>query len=414
MPAERSVRPWLLAALTALAPLSIDAYLPGLPQLSAQLGASASAAQLTLSGCLAGLALGQLAAGPVSDARGRRGPLLSGLAAFVLASLTCALAPSVAVLVVCRFAQGATAAVAVVLARAVVADVHEDAACARAYARLLAVGGVVPVLAPVAGAQLLRLGSWRTILVATAVLGACLLVAVARTLPETLAPAQRRRLGGLRAVGAGFSTLLRDRTFAGYAALQGFAFAAMFAYIAAAPFVVQIRYGLSPAAFSAIFACNALGIVAAAQAGRVLLRRISSDRLVRLGVAVLGAGAAGLLVALPAGSSRWLVLPSLFLVVASVGLILPHAAAEALAGRAPGESGSASALLGVAQFAIGGAVTPLVGLAGERSAVPLTLVVAALAAAAAMALLRWAARPRLLGGRDSNPDSRLQRPESCH
>jgi len=374
-------RLWLLGALTALAPLSIDTYLPGLPAISRELRAGTSAVQLTLGACLLGLAAGQLLGGPISDSRGRRGPLRLGLATFAIASLACAGAPTLQSLVALRLIQGAAAAVTIVLARAIVADLYTGADRARTYARLLSIGGVVPVAAPVLGAQLLKVGSWRVIFVAIVIGGGCLLAAVWHRLPESLPPGARRE-SGTRVAAAGLRSLVRDPLFRSYTLVQGLAFAAMFGYIAAAPFIVQDRYRLPTDAFSAIFALNALGIIIAAQAGQLALAAASSRQLLAVGLGILGWGATGLLGAVILGSNPWAVLPALFLIVASIGLILPHASALALATCAPKEIGSASALLGTSQFAIGGALVPAVGLMGSHSILPLALCIALLAGGA--------------------------------
>ena len=383
----------LPAALVALAPLSVDAYLPGLPALAGDLEASAPQAQLTLAACLAGLAGGHLVGGALGDVHGRRRPLLAGLAAFAGASLVCAVAPSVELLTAARLAQGASGAVAIVMARAIVADTHSGDARARAYARLLAVGGAAPVLAPVAGAQVIAVASWRGLFGVLAAVGV-LLLGLARRLPETLPPSRARGHAGLGAAAARFGSLVRRRAFAGYALAQGAAFGAMFGYIAAAPFVFQLRYGLSAAGFSALFALNALGIAGAAEGSRALLGRLTSAQLLTSGLGVLGAGAIALLGSALLAPSAWLVAPSLFLVVASVGVVLPHASALAVARVEPGEMGSASALLGVGQFAAGAIVAPVVGLMGPRSLTPLAVATVALACLALGAGRLAARRPR--------------------
>jgi DHA1 family bicyclomycin/chloramphenicol resistance-like MFS transporter len=386
---------WLLSALTALAPLAVDAYLPALPAISRALHADSSGTQLTLTACLVGLAGGQLVAGPVSDVRGRRRPLLAGLVVFVVASLACAAAPSLPLLVASRLIQGGAAATAIVIARAVVADLYAGDARARAYSRILTVGGVVPVAAPIAGGQLLRVASWRGIFVVIGAVGALLAFVVAGKLAKSIPVESRRPAQRLRATLGDYRGLLRDRTFVGYSMVQGCVFAAMFAYIAAAPFVIQKRYGLSAQAFSIVFAANAFGIVATATVGRSLAGRTSSRRLVAAGLASLGAGAAGLAVAGATSASRLVVLPSLWLIVASVGLILPHATTLALASCSTADMGSASALIGAFQFVLGAAAAPAVGVMGPRSVVPLAIVVTVLTLAALAASLLQPDRRRV-------------------
>src|SRR5947209_496990 len=212
-------RVWLvfiLGALSAFGPLSIDMYLPALPSLSRDFGTGASQAQLTLSACLLGLALGQTSAGPLSDALGRRRPLLIGLGAYALASLLCVVAPSVFVLVVLRFVQGFAGAAGIVIARAVVRDLYSGVAVAQFFSLLMLVNGLAPILAPLFGGLLLRFTSWRGVFVVLAVIGMLLLLAAATGLDETLPP-DRRQSGGIRATIMTFRQLLASRSFAGYA-----------------------------------------------------------------------------------------------------------------------------------------------------------------------------------------------------
>src|SRR5205085_407407 len=194
-------RAWLvfiLGALSAFGPLSIDMYLPALPSLSRDFGTGASQVQLTLSACLLGLALGQAIAGPISDALGRRRPLLIGLAAYALASLLCAISPSVLVLTVLRFVQGFAGAPGIVIPRAVVRDLHSGVAAARFFSLLMLVNGLAPILAPLFGGLLLRFTSWRGVFFVLTVVGTLLLLAAATGLRETLPP-DRRQSGGIRA-----------------------------------------------------------------------------------------------------------------------------------------------------------------------------------------------------------------------
>lgn len=365
-----------LGVLSAFGPLSIDMYLPALPALGRDLRASAAQTQLTLSACLLGLALGQLLAGPLSDALGRRRPLLVGVAAYTAASLLCVVAPSVGALILLRFVQGLAGAAGIVIARAIVRDLHAGLAAARYFSLLMLVNGMAPILAPILAGQLLRLTSWRGVFVALAVIGALLLLAVATGLRETL-PRADRHTGGLPATLGTFRQLAADRLFAAYALSSGLAFAAMFAYISGSPFVLEGHYGVSPQLFSLIFAANALGLVAASGLNGRLVGRVPLRRLLLGGLAGTALGGMALLTAVLAGTGPASVLPSLFVVVASQGIVLPNATTLALSGH-PRTAGSASALLGVLQYAIGAAAAPLVGLGGTATALPMGTVIAAL------------------------------------
>ena len=366
----------ILGALSAFGPLSIDMYLPGLPSLGATLDAPAWAVQLTLTACLAGLALGQIVAGPLSDRFGRRRPLIAGVVAYAAASLLCAVAPSVFALVVLRFVQGVAGAAGIVIARAIVRDMHSGAAAARFFSLLMLVNGLAPILAPVIGGQILRVTTWRGVFVVLAAIGVALAVAAAAGLRETLAPANRHP-GGVRETLVTFRRLLGDRSFVGHALACGLSFGAMFAYISGSPFVLQDIYGATPQLFSVMFAVNALGIVAASQANRALLRRADPRALLRGALGVQAAAAVALLAAVTAGAGVWPIVVLLFVVVASVGVVFPNATALALADH-PRVAGSASGLLGVLQFIVGAAAAPLVGVGGTGTAVPMATLIAVL------------------------------------
>ncbi|HEX6447188.1 MAG TPA: multidrug effflux MFS transporter [Streptosporangiales bacterium] len=374
----------ILGSLSALPPLSIDAYIPGLPQLTHSLGATAAAAQVSLTAFVVGLSLGQLVVGPLSDAVGRRRPLAVGMAAFTLASLACVFARDIATLDVLRALEGFAGGAGVVVSRAVVRDLYSGAAAARFFASLMLVNGLAPVLAPILGAQLLRFTSWRGVFVGLAAIGLVLLLALLVGLPETLPPG-RRRSGGLTSTLRTFWRLLHDRSLVGYSLAGALTFAAMFAYISGSPFVLQDIFGLSPQAFSGVFATNSVGIIACSQVSGRLAHRVGPGRLLAVGIAGSVTGGTVLLVSVLAGAGLPGVLPGLFLVASSVGLVFPNATALALAehGR---DAGAASALMGVLQFLVGGLAAPLVGLGGQDTAVPMGVVIATCSAAG---LLSW-------------------------
>jgi DHA1 family bicyclomycin/chloramphenicol resistance-like MFS transporter len=387
----------LLGALSAFGPLSMDMYLPGLPSMARDLSAPAWAAQLTITTSMLGLAGGQLVAGPISDARGRRGPLLTGLAAYVAASLLCAMAPNIWLLLVFRVVQGAAGAAGIVIARAIVRDLHTGVAAARMFALLMLVNGLAPILAPLVGGELLHVTDWRGIFVVLAGIGALLLLAAWTMLAETLAP-RERHAGGLAATVSVFGRLVRDREYMGYALAMGLAFGAMAAYIGGSPFVLQDIYGASPQVFSLLFALNAAGIVAASQVGRALVDRVGPRALLDAGVTMSAVGGLGVLFSVLFDVGLPLLLPSFFVLVACIGLVFPNATALALADH-PRTAGSASAGLGLSQFAIGALAAPLAGVAGSHSAVPLAIVAATLSVGSLVSLFA-------LSGRAPRPTSR--------
>jgi MFS transporter, DHA1 family, multidrug resistance protein len=364
----------LLGSMSAFGPLSMDMYLPGMPEMSVDLHAGQPAAQLTLTAFLFGLAAGQLIAGPASDARGRRRPLLIGLAGYAVTSALCAAAPSIWALIALRLFQGCAGATGVVIARAVVRDRYCGVEAARYFAVLMLVSGVAPIGAPVLGAALLRVTDWRGVFLVLAGVGLVLLAGAAAGLPETLPP-DRRRPGGLRSTLRAFRDLLADRRFTGYVASTGLVFAGMFAYIAGSPFVLQGAYHASPQTFGLVFGLNACGIVALGQLSRALVRRVGPLRLLGAGICAAATGAAALLLAVLAGAGLPVVLPALFVTIASAGMIAPNATALALAGH-PSHAGAASALLGTTMFVIGGAIAPLTGAAGAGTALPMAAIIA--------------------------------------
>ncbi|MBM9475922.1 multidrug effflux MFS transporter [Nakamurella flavida] len=377
-----------VGALSGFGPLCLDMYLPALPELPGDLGSTAGAAQLTLSACIVGLALGQLLVGPVSDAVGRRGPLLVGVTVFAAASAVCALTTSMTVLIAARFVQGAAGAAGIVVGRAVVADLFVGRAAASAFATVAAVNGLAPVLAPLIGGQVLRVGDWRTVFWVLAGLGLVLLALAAALIPESL---PRERRGGRTGTLAAFRVLLADRAYLGCVLAGTMVSAAMFGYISASPFLFQEGFGLSPQAFSWTFALNAVGIVLATQIGRVALRRVGPASILAAGIAQAAVGAAALTVAVLAGWGVVAVAVALFVMVSAVGLALPNASALALA-RHREIAGSASALFGLTQFALAAVTAPLVGL-GDRAAgtaLAVTAVVCVLLGAGAFLLARRA------------------------
>lgn len=393
----------ILGTLTALPPLSMDMYLPALPQVTGALHSPAATVQLTLTACLAGMALGQLVVGPLSDRWGRRRPLLAGMGVYVVATAMCALAPTVELLIAFRLLQGLAGAAGIVIARAVVRDLYDGLAMARFFSTLMLIAGTAPIVAPVVGGQILRITDWRGVFVVLTGIGVALTLVVWRLLHETLPP-QRRHGGGLRTTLQTMRGLLADRPFSGYTLTGSFAFAALFAYVAASSFVVQEIYGASAQTFSLLFGLNALGLITAGQVnGRVLVGRVSLDAVLATGLSVVLGGAVALLLMTtgvfgPVGLAP--VAAGLFVLMTAMGITLPNTNALALM-RTPHAAGSASALLGTASFLVGAIASPLVGIAGEGTAVPMAVVQVVSAVAAAgcfLGLCRpWRARGKVPG-----------------
>ncbi|MEU0445051.1 multidrug effflux MFS transporter [Streptomyces tendae] len=389
----------ILGSLTATPPLAMDMYLPALPEVTRSLTAPAATVQLTLTACLAGMALGQIVVGPMSDKWGRRRPLLAGLAVYVVATALCAVAPNVETLVAFRLVQGLAGAAGIVIARAVVRDLYDGVAMARFFSTLMLISGVAPVVAPLIGGQILRVTDWRGVFVVLVVVGVVLGVVVWARLPETL-PVEERHAGGVGDTLRAMRGLLADRAFTGYMLAGGFAFASLFAYVAASPFVMQEIYGASAQTFSLLFGLNSIGLVVVGQInGKILVGRVRLDRVLGLGlVIVIAAATVLLLMSLGVFGEVGLgpVAAVLFVLMSAMGISLPNTQALALM-RVKTSAGSASALLGTSSFLIGAVASPLVGIAGEDTAVPMA-VVQLVAAVMALGFLVTLCRPSAGGG----------------
>jgi len=375
---KKAVKAWLivlLGSLSAFGPLSLDLYLPALPRLAENLNTSSSYAQLSLTACMVGLAVGQLFAGSISDIRGRRGPLIVGLLLYAIASVLCALSPSIGAFVALRFVQGLAGSAGIVISRAIVKDMYSGPELTKFYAMLMLVNGAAPILSPVVGGQLLKVTTWEGLFVVLAGWGVLTLLAVLLFLPETL-PKERRLTGGVRETLNTFRRLLVDRRFMGYALSQALVTAAMFAYISGSPFVLQNIYGVSPQTFSLFFAINGAGIILASQVTGRLAAGIGEKKLFVAGLLIALAGGLTLLAVILSGGGLTAVLVPLFFVVSSVGIVGATGFTLAMSeqGRA---AGSASALLGLLSFSLGGALAPFVGIAGSANALPMGILIAA-------------------------------------
>ncbi|MFD9003541.1 multidrug effflux MFS transporter [Streptomyces sp. NPDC059582] len=396
----------VLGGLTATPPLAMDMYLPALPEVTEALHAPAATVQLTLTACLAGMALGQLVVGPMSDRWGRRRPLLVGLAVYIVATALCTLAPDVAFLIAFRLAQGLAGAAGIVIARAVVRDLYDGVAMARFFSTLMLVSGVAPIVAPLIGGQILRVTDWRGVFALLTVVSVLLAALVWAKLPETLAPAQRHG-GGVGEALRTLRGLLADRVFTGYVLTGGFAFAALFAYIAASPFVIQKIYGASPQTFSLLFGLNSVGLIVVSQInGKVLVGRVRLDKVLAVGLATVILAATSLLLMSTGALGEVGLAPvaaGLFVLMSAMSITLPNAQTLALM-RVRHTAGSASALLGTSSFLIGAIASPLVGVAGEHTAVPMALVQLT-AALVALACFVGMCRPWHTPAGGSEPES---------
>ncbi|WP_405561271.1 multidrug effflux MFS transporter [Streptomyces canus] len=376
----------VLALLTAVGPLAIDMYVPGLPAMSASLHAGGSGVQLTLTAFLAGVVVGQLAIGPLSDVVGRRRPLIAGTVAFAATGLACAFSTGIDVLVVTRFVQGVAAAVGLVLARAVITDRFHGHDVPRYIALLGQILCVAPVIAPAIGGGIMSVWSWRAVFLTLCVFGLLLTVGVIAKVPETLPPQLRHRgglIGSLRSMGR----LAVHRPFLGNALVLGLSSAALFAYISGSSFVFERIHGLSAGMYAVIFAVNSVGQLLAGTVFSRLARRVRMNTLLTVSVVAATAGALAQVVftALTGESlaASWI---TQFVTVSAFGICVPATIAlgQSLGRTAPG---AASALLGGLQFLFGALASCLVGLFGENSSLPMCLIMLIALALAALCLV---------------------------
>jgi len=372
----------LIGALTAAVALVIDSTLPALPTVARSLGADAARGQLVLTGLFVGVAGGQMIWGPLSDRYGRRPVLIAGLALALGAGLACAAATSVGALAVLRFAQGLGVSSAPVLARAVVRDLyaHEDAA--RMLSRITVVFATVPIAAPLVGSALLAWLGWPSIFVMHALFAAVLAAAVITGLAET-AP----RAG----TAAGSPGLLKDcrellthRLFLAPMLVYLCALVGVMAWITNSAFVLIRGFGVSPSAYSLMYALVMLGQICGAYANSRLVGRFGIRAMLRFGTRLAAAAGVAALGLAAAGVAHWpaLVLPQTVYLFA-VGLIMPNATAAALT-PFPQAAGTASSLMGTLQFAIGGAIGAGLGALYDGTALPLAAALAAGGVAAAL------------------------------
>ncbi|MGZ9793317.1 multidrug effflux MFS transporter [Bacillus atrophaeus] len=361
----------LLGTLASFGPLSLDMYLPALPQVANDLHTTASLAQLSLTFCLLGLALGQIVVGPLSDMKGRRKPLIVSMVFYALSSILCAYSPSVTFLIIMRFIQGFTGAAGIVIARASARDMYSGKELTAFFSMLMLVNGAAPILAPITGGFVLQFSEWPTVFIILAIIGFFIFIAVTAALPESL-PIEKRTTGGLKETLQTFRLLLGDRSFMGFAFSQAFILTGMFAYISGSPFVLQNIFGVSAQMFSFLFAVNGAGIIAATQiTGRLAAKR-DERTLFTFGLMLSIIGSIALLAALALNLGIIAVCIALFVIVSCVGIVTTTGFALAMQKQEKG-AGSAAALLGLLPFIGGALAAPLVGIAGEENAWPMAL-----------------------------------------
>ncbi|MCY8949671.1 Bcr/CflA family efflux MFS transporter [Bacillus atrophaeus] len=367
---ERLALAFLLGMLAILGPLNIDMYLPSFPEIADDLSARASLVQLSLTACLIGLTIGQIIVGPVSDAKGRRKPLLICIFLFALSSLFCALSPNITTLVIARFLQGFTASAGLVLSRAIVRDVFTGRELSKFFSLLMVITAVAPMVAPMTGGAILLLpfATWHTIFHFLTLIGFILVLIIALRLKETLPPEKRipSSIGtSVRTMGS----LMKDRSFIGYALTVGFIHGGSFAYVSGTPFVYQDIYGVSPQVFSILFGINGLAIIT----GSFIIGRfggiIHEKSLLRIAVITAFIATAVLVTMTIVHGPLITLVISIFIYMITIGMVLTSTFTLAMENQGH-RAGSASAMLGMLPLLLGSIVSPLVGI-NETTAIPM-------------------------------------------
>jgi DHA1 family bicyclomycin/chloramphenicol resistance-like MFS transporter len=381
---QRLVYILVLGALTALGPFTVDLYLPAFPALESELDVSSALIQLTLTATAVGFGLGQLVVGPWSDRAGRRMPLILATAVHVAASLAVAIAPNIALLALFRELQGVGAAAGGVVAMAMVRDLFGGFPLVRMLSRLSLVNGLAPILAPVIGSQLLRILDWRGIFYFLAAYGILVLIATALFIVETLPPARRVDTGHAT-VGQRYRAIFGDRVFLGVAIISGMTFSGLFAYLSASSFLFQQVYGLSPQEFGILFAANSIGVVAGVQVSSRLAKYYGPQWILSVSTAALLLSAVAIVAVDLAHLGLVAILIPLWCFITACGFGFPMVQVLALQNH-PKEAGTAASVLCALNFGLAGAISPIVGVLGIDSAVPMGGVMAVTAALSVLAL----------------------------
>lgn len=345
----------LCGTMSAFGPFMMDLYLPALPELQSFFNTSASLTQVSLMTSMVGLGAGQLLLGPISDKFGRKKPLLLSLLVYTLASIALVFSPNIHVLITLRAIQGLAASGAVVMSRAIAADLYSGRELGKFFVMLMTVHGLAPVLSPMAGSALLTFTDWRGVFVSLTLLGIVLIAAVFNFV-ESL-PAERRLKGSIFKSFLVYPKIFANKTFMSFVTMQALGFAGLFAYISSSPFIFQKIFGMAPLAFSMCFGANGLAVMTGAQ----ITQRTNRSMALKIGVLTFVLSTLYLAFALNTGLSVYFVEPGFFVMALSLGCIFPTVSMQAMAAERK-NAGSASALLGFCPFLFGAVVSPLVGL----------------------------------------------------
>ncbi|CAM3068229.1 multidrug effflux MFS transporter [Paenibacillus sediminis] len=363
----------LLAVFCALGPFTVDMYLSSFPQIMKFFETNASMVQASLTSALLGLSLGQIIIGPLSDVHGRRKPLLFSMILFFISSIGCAFSPNVEVFIALRFTQGFSASAGLVIARAMVRDVYNGVELTKFFALLTTITSVTPLISPLLGSSIISFTSWVGVFILTGIVGIYLTIMTIWRMKETL-PVEQRVSSNFKELLENYKSLLRSGTFIGYGLASGFLFAGCFAYISGSPFIYQKIYGISPQIFSILFALNGISLMIGAQLVKRLAGRISSHNIFLIGLLSSFIFSLAVLVVVFSHGPLAALVIALFSSNISLGIVGPISFTLAIESQGH-IAGSASALFGILPFLLGSVASPLVGLAGEYSAIPLGLII---------------------------------------
>lgn len=361
-----------LGLLAAFGPLSLDMYLPALPRVADDLSTGASFAQLSLTACMIGLAVGQIIVGPISDVIGRKKPLFIVLIGYALFSYFAARAATIEWLILFRFIQGFCGGAGAVLSRAISSDLYKGKDLTKFLAVLMLVNGLAPVLAPVLGGVILSISTWHTVFYILSVYSV-LMVLLSLTLEESL-PKYSRNEGALKSIWKDFKSLLTNKAFVTMLMLQSLTYGILFSYISGSPFITQKIYDMNAQQFSYLFALNGIGLIGFSQLTAKLVNKMDELKILKLGQNIQLVGVILTVIVLLFHLQVWMLCTAFFLMITPVSMIGTTGFSVAMQVQNQG-AGSASAILGLMQFLIGGILSPLVGVMGESSIIPFIVII---------------------------------------
>ncbi len=368
----------ILGSLTAIGALSIDMFLPGLPDIRHDFQTTTSNAQLTLSMFMIGLAFGNLFAGPISDSTGRRKPLIIAMIIFTLASLGIVFVHNIWLMVALRFLQGVTGGAAAVISRAIASDMYSGNELTKFMALLMLVNGIAPVVAPTIGGIILNYSVWRMVFVILTIFGFVMVIGSLLKVPESLTVTNRESSSGLKTMFKNFKILLKTPRFVLPMLTQGMTFVILFTYISASPFIIQKIYGMTAIQFSWMFAGIGITRIISSQLTGYLVDFIDSQKLMRGMTMIQIIGVILVTIVLLNHWNFWILAIGFIILIAPVTGVATLGFTIAMDESSSGR-GSSSSLLGLVQFLFGGVASPLVGVKGEDNPIPYIIIIIATA-----------------------------------